>query len=152
MERYQEVMVAFSESVMKLLPEAPPGREITMTLYPPCNDTSLSRKPCIADKKLIWSSIRESWSLFQNPSYKIAWSAPWRRNHDDVISGLQKKPRYLGNQGSQIKSYHWSLSGSHDRSFRIRHEKSREAPRGEEWRLRHIRSTIQPRYLGNNAC
>jgi len=72
------------------LPEAPPSGEFTMTSYPPWNKTSLSRKPCIPDNKLLWNTIRKSWSLFQKPSYKITWSAPWRRNHDDVISGLQK--------------------------------------------------------------
>jgi len=69
--------------------EAPPGGEITMTSYPVGNKTSLTRTPCIPDKKLLWSAIRKSWSLFQNPSYKIAWNASFRRNHDDVISGLQ---------------------------------------------------------------
>jgi len=68
---------------------ASPGRGLTMTSYPVCNKTSLSRTPCIADKKLLWNAIMKSWSLFQNPSCKIAWSASWRRNHDDVISGLQ---------------------------------------------------------------
>jgi len=62
---------------------------LTMTPYPPFNKTSLSRKPCIADKKLLWITIRKSWSLFQNPSWKISWIALWRRNHDDVISGWQ---------------------------------------------------------------
>jgi len=33
--------------------ETPPSGEITMTSYPPCNITSLSRKPCIPDKKLL---------------------------------------------------------------------------------------------------
>jgi len=51
---------------------APPGGEITMTSYPACNKTSLSRKPCIADKKLPWIAIRKSWSLLQNSSWKIA--------------------------------------------------------------------------------
>jgi len=69
-------------------PESLPSGEITMTSYPPCNETSLSRKPCIPDKKLLLNTISKSWSLFQNPSWKIAWSAPWRRNHDDVISYL----------------------------------------------------------------
>jgi len=66
-----------------------PGGGLTMTSYPACNKTSLSRKPCIADKKLLWNAIRNSCSLFENPSCIIAWSAPWRRNHDEVISGLQ---------------------------------------------------------------
>jgi len=112
-----------------------------MTSCPVGNKISLSRKPWIPDKKLLWNAIRKSRSLFQNPSWKIAcsalgieitmtsyltrkktlvisetmhlWltvardhyqevmvalsesvmksslSAPWQRNHDDVISGLQ---------------------------------------------------------------
>jgi len=71
------------------LPKASPSGEITMTSYPACNKTSLSRKLCITSKKLLWVSIRKSCSLFQNPSWIIIWSAPRIRNHDDVISGLQ---------------------------------------------------------------
>jgi len=70
-------------------PEGPRGGEITMTSYPDCNKTSLSRQPCIAHKTLLLITIRKSCSLFQNPSWKIAWSAPWRRTDDDVISGWQ---------------------------------------------------------------
>jgi len=40
---------------------------------------------------------------------------------------LTIKPRYLGNHASQIKIEYGTLSGSHGRSFRIRHEKSLEA-------------------------
>jgi len=54
----------------KKSPGAPPGGEITMTSYPACNKTSLSRKPCIADKTLLWNAIRKSWSLLQNPLWK----------------------------------------------------------------------------------
>jgi len=71
-------------------PEAPPSGEITMTWYPACNNTSLSRKPCNTNKKLLWISIRKSCSLFQSPSWIIIWSAPRLRNHDDVIPGMQK--------------------------------------------------------------
>jgi len=70
--------------------EAPPSGEITLTSYPACNNTSLSRKPSISNKKFLWISIRKSCSLFQNPSWIIIWSAPRLRNHGDVISGLQK--------------------------------------------------------------
>jgi len=49
------------------LREVPPSVEITMTSYPACNETSLSRIPCILDKMLVWNAIRKSWSLFQNP-------------------------------------------------------------------------------------
>jgi len=43
--------------------EAPYGGEITMTSYPAFNKTSLSWKPCIPDKKFLWTAIRKSWSL-----------------------------------------------------------------------------------------
>jgi len=68
--------------------EAPSGVEIMMTSYPAGNKTSLYQTPCIPDKKLLWNTMRKSWSFFQNPSWKIVWSAPRRRNHDDVISYL----------------------------------------------------------------
>jgi len=56
--------------------KAPPGGEIMMLSYSAGNKTSLYRKPCIPDKKLLWNTVGKSWSLFQNPSWKIAWSAP----------------------------------------------------------------------------
>jgi len=79
MERYQEVMVALSECVMK----------------------NRLKRSMAANSR--WHHIR-----------------------------LAIKPRYLGNHAYLIKSYYWSLSGSHDRSFRIRHEKLREASPGGE--------------------
>jgi len=45
---------------------------------------------------------------------------------------LAIKPRYLGNQASQIKMSYGTLSRSHGRSFKIRHKKSPEAPTGVE--------------------
>jgi len=68
-ERYQEVMVALSETAMK---------------------NCLKRH--------------------------LAEKSPWRHTR------LAIKPRYLGNHALQIKSYYGTLSGSHGRSFRIRHE------------------------------
>jgi len=51
-ERYQEVMAGRSFRIRhEQLREVPPGGEITITSYPACNKTSLSRKPCMADKK-----------------------------------------------------------------------------------------------------
>jgi len=47
---------------------APPGGGMAMTSYPVGNTTSSSQKPCMVAKKLLWISIRKSWSLFQNPS------------------------------------------------------------------------------------
>jgi len=107
----------------------PPSGEFTMTSYPACNKTSLSWKPCIANKKLLWNAIRK-WSLIQNPVTKNRVERPlveksrWRQIR------LAIKPRYLGNHASQTKCYYGTLSGSHGRSFNIRHEKSREAPPG----------------------
>jgi len=49
MVRYQEVMVALTESVMKNRLK-PHGGKITMTSYLACNKISLSRKPCIPEK------------------------------------------------------------------------------------------------------
>jgi len=43
--------------------EAPPGGGLTMTWGPVGNTTSLSRKPCIADKQLLLITIMKSWSL-----------------------------------------------------------------------------------------
>jgi len=45
-------------------PVAPSGGEMTMTLYPACNKTSLSRKPYITYKKLLYIWI----TIFQNTS------------------------------------------------------------------------------------
>jgi len=33
------------------------GGGLTMTSFPVCNKTSLSRKPCIPDIKLLWNAI-----------------------------------------------------------------------------------------------
>jgi len=105
---------------------APPDGEITMTSYLVCNKTTFPRKPCIADKKLLLNAASQSWSLFQNPLWKIVWSASWR---------LVIKPRYLGNHVSQIKSYYGTLSGNHGGFFRIHQEKSRGALHGGEIRM-----------------
>jgi len=48
-----------------------------------------SNKPFKIDKKCHLNMNIKSVSPFQNPSCKIAWNSPWRRNHDDVISSLQ---------------------------------------------------------------
>jgi len=59
-----------------------PGGELTMATYP--------GKPGMAAKTLLWIIIMKYWSVFlQNPSWIIARSVPWRRNHDDVLCGLQ---------------------------------------------------------------
>jgi len=95
----------------KKLPKAPPSGEITMmTSYPPCNKTSLPRKPCIPDIKLPCNTIRKSWS-FRICCEKTR-EAPLVEEITMTLYLACKKPRYLKNQASQIKSYYWSLSWS----------------------------------------
>jgi len=48
------------------LREAPSGGEITMTSYPVWNKTSLSRKSCIVDEKILLNTFTKSWSLRNN--------------------------------------------------------------------------------------
>jgi len=114
MEHYQEVMVALSESVIKKSPEAPPGGQITMTSYPACKKTLLSRKPCIPDKKLLWNyqevMVALSGSIMKNRVKRpLVVKSRWRHIQ------LAKKPWCLENHAWQIKSYSRSLSWSLDR-------------------------------------
>jgi len=61
MKRYHEVMVTLSESVIKSACSAPLRRTDDDIIYG--NTTSLSRKPCLAAKQLLWIAIMKSWSL-----------------------------------------------------------------------------------------
>jgi len=128
----------------------PPRGEITMTSYPVGNISSLSRKPCIPDKQLLWNAIKKSWSLFQNPSHKITWSTPGEEITMTSYPACNKTS-YLGNHASQIKSFYGKLTGTYGRSFRIRHEKSREEPLAAKSRWRHGRLAIKPHKLGNHT-
>jgi len=69
MNHNYETGVALSNSVNKTCVERPlveksRWRHTRLAIKP--------RKPCIPYKKLLWNAIRKSWSLFQNPSWKIA--------------------------------------------------------------------------------
>jgi len=55
----------------------------------PPSKSRITSKPFKIDKKCLLNMIIKSMSPFQNPSCKLAWGSPWRRNHYDVISGLQ---------------------------------------------------------------
>jgi len=52
--------------------EAPIVREFRMTSYPVCNEASLSRQPCITDKKLLLNTFMKSWSLSKFDKKKTA--------------------------------------------------------------------------------
>jgi len=79
MERDREVMVALTESVMENRLKRPSGGKITMTSYPACNKTSLSRKPCIPDTNLPWNAIGIPVMVARSESVvKNRVKAPWR--------------------------------------------------------------------------
>jgi len=79
-------------------------QKMTMTSYPVCNKTSISQKPYIADKKLLYITIRKLWSLFQNPSWKIVGQRPLTKKTRWHHIRLAIKPNcYLGNHAPQIK-------------------------------------------------
>jgi len=97
-----------------------------MTSYPACSKTLLSRKPCIPDKKLLWTLLESHGPSFRirhekSPEAPLVDKSRWRHIR------LAIKHLYLKNHASQITIYYWSLSGSHDRSFELRHKKSTEA-------------------------
>jgi len=77
MKHNQEVMALFQNGHEKS-PEAPPSVEIKMTSYSACNKTSLSWKPCIAFKKLVWIIIgrRKSQNRYISPPCGGAHSQP----------------------------------------------------------------------------
>jgi len=110
----------------KKSPEALPSGEITMTSYPPCNKTSLSRKPCIPDK-----------SYYRTPSGSHGRSIRIRQNKSPVAppSGEITMTSYpVGNETSlsrkpcipDEKIYWRTLSGNNGHFIRIRHENALE--------------------------
>jgi len=126
-----ETGVALSDSLNKKLCKTPPCGVITMTLY--------AIKPRYLGNhasqiKSYYGSLSGSHGRNFKMGYKNRLSAPWRRTDDDVISGLQLYPYTLGNHASQIKSDYGTLTRSHGRSLRIRHEKCVQRPLSEKSR------------------
>jgi len=146
MDHYQKVMVALSESVSQNRIKHPLG------------------------DKSRWCPIL----LAIKPRY-LKNHASQIKSYYTTLSGsrgrsfricLKKSPKVLFSREITMTSYsvgnktslswkpciaHKSNYGSHARSFRIRHEKSPEAPLAEDWRWRHIRLAIEHRYLENHA-
>jgi len=126
---------------------APSGGGLTMTSYLVGNKTSLSRKHTSHIKFAI--TIKKLWSLFQNPSCKIAWSASLAEKSRWRHIRLAIKPRYLGNHASQINvsmGRYPEVMVALSESFM---KKGVQHPLAEDWRWPHIRLAIKPRYLGN---
>jgi len=109
------------------LPETPSGGEITMTSYPACNKTLLSRKPGIPDKKLLLNATRKS-------NYQPNWYGNNFETERDKRNMTMKH-----DYGTGV-----ALSDSVNKTCvkRTLADKS-------QWR--HIRFAIKPRYLGNHA-
>jgi len=122
-------MVALSQSLMKMYVQRPPGKGLTMTSYPPCNKSSLSRKPRTSMKSYYGTLSGNhglSFRILHEKGVKriLAEDLRWHHIRLSII------PRFLGKHTSQMKSNYGKLSESHDRSFRIRHVKQRAAPPG----------------------
>jgi len=130
-ERYQEVMVALSESVIKnrlkcLLAEKARWRPIRLAMKPRfLGNYASEMKSCYGT---LSGSDGRSFRIRQEnyPEAPPVEISRWRHIH------LVIKPRYLGKHVLQIKSYYSTLSRSHGRSFRICHEKSPKAPPSRE--------------------
>ena len=61
-----------------------------MTSFPVCKKTSLSRKRCLTEVKLLLNTNRKLVSPIQNPSLKTVYSTPKQRYNEDGIFGLQE--------------------------------------------------------------
>jgi len=100
---------------------------------------------------LLWITIRKSWSLFQKSSWKIARSASWWRNHDDVISGLQKKliiSRTMHPRQKVIIDHYQEVKLALSETVM---KNCLKRPLAEKSRWCQFRLAMKPRYLGNHA-
>jgi len=87
--------VSLSDSVNKTCVKsgaAPPRSGLTTTSYPTCNKTSLSRKPCILDKELLWN---ETYLLPVNGSHLWFMTDP-NICHSYEYSSCVARPRNHG--------------------------------------------------------
>ena len=90
---------AFQNTSLETAYSAPYSGYSTMTYFPVCKKTLLSRKWCMIDGQFPWNTNRKSWSPFQNLFLKTAYSvagghstnAPWRQFQ------FLRKHLYLGN-------------------------------------------------------
>jgi len=145
MERTQEVMVAFSESVMwngakRPLAEKSRWLHIRLVIKPRYLGNHASQII-----RYYGTLLRSQGCFFRFSQYNLRFAPPgWRKIQ------LAIKPRFLGKNASHIKSYYGTLSGSHGRSFKTYIVKQGvRRPLAEDWRKPHIQLAIKPRYLGN---
>jgi len=84
MERYQEVLIALSESRHEKLRGAPPGGEITIRLAMKLRYLGNHFSQKVTMKR--YQEVMDALSEFVN---KNCVGRPWWRNQNDVLSGLQ---------------------------------------------------------------
>jgi len=135
-------MVALSESVMKNclkhpLAEKSRWRNIRFEIKPPyLGSQTWKLKVTIEPNQEVMVALSET--VIKN-HLKHLLAEDWRWCHIRF-----KITPYLPNHASQIKSYYGTLSGSHGRSFRIRHKNRLKRPLAAKSRWLHIRLAIKP--------
>jgi len=82
------------------LPEAPPSVEITMTVYPACNETSLSRKSMHPRQKVSMGRYQGSPGRSFRFRHENLPEAPPIVQLTMTSYPVAMKPRYLGNHAS----------------------------------------------------
>jgi len=120
-------MAALSESVMKNYLKRPLAKKSRW-----CHIWLAIKPCCLGNLHLKWKVTEERSmeimvALLESVK-KLCLKRPLVEKSRWRYIRLAVKSRYLGNHTSQIKSYYRTLSGSHGRSFRIRHKKLSEAP------------------------
>jgi len=136
-ERYQEVMIASSESIMKIHVKRPLAekwwrRHIRLATKPRYLGNHASYIKSYYGT--LWGSHGRSFrshhkNRLKHPLAEKSW---WR--HIRLAISL----RYIGNHAPQIKSYYGTLWGSHGRSFRIHHDNCLKRPLAAKSRWRDI--------------
>ena len=87
-EHGYELEVTLPESVIENYVRRPSGN-FTITKFTVCKNTLVSRNRCMTEVKSLLNTNRKLRSRIQNPLLEPICSAPYRRYHDDVVSGLQ---------------------------------------------------------------
>ena len=149
MEHYQEITVALSESVMKNRIEHPLAeksrwRHIRLAIKPRYLGNHASQIKSYYGT--LSGSHGRSFRIRPEKSPRAPPSEEFKMTSYPSCNktSLSRKPRIPD------KSYCWTLSGSHGRSFRIRDEKSPEAPPSGEIKMTSYPVSIKPHYLGNH--
>jgi len=130
--------------------EAPLSEKITITLYLACNKTSyLGNHASRIESYFV--SLSESHARFFR--LRPAQSSEAPLGEEFMMTSYLACNKTLLSQKpcTPEKSCSGTLAGSYGRYFRIRHEKSREAPPGDQIPMTSYPACKIPRYLENHA-